>query len=226
MKYLLLFGKQTRCASHPARGAWIEIAQWIRRITSSISRTPQGVRGLKFLEEPGIGRALVRRTPQGVRGLKSWRHNMSVRSKKSHPARGAWIEIVNHSCATMSTPSHPARGAWIEMALADHIIPPRRCRTPQGVRGLKFLRIHNGRNSCLSHPARGAWIEISSHLPPLQCQVSHPARGAWIEISIRRAVFAAGLSHPARGAWIEMAFPPPRRSSPGSRTPQGVRGLK
>ena len=57
----------------------------------------------------------------------------------SHPARGAWIEIVKYMPAPPFPASHPARGAWIEI------------RTP---------------NCCtmrpLSHPARGAWIEISS----------------------------------------------------------------
>ena len=34
------------------------------------SRTPQGVRGLKFQTQRGIGLEGLRRTPQGVRGLK------------------------------------------------------------------------------------------------------------------------------------------------------------
>ena len=37
-------------------------------------------------------------------------------SDKSHPARGAWIEIRNYiSEALYRKKSHPARGAWIEM---------------------------------------------------------------------------------------------------------------
>ena len=56
--------------SHPSRGAWIEIwASPVRRSTCG-GRTPHGVRGLKCCR---IRRPRIRR----------W----------SHPSRGAWIEI-------------------------------------------------------------------------------------------------------------------------------------
>ncbi len=35
----------------------------------------------------------ARRTPQGVRGLKSNISIGKIKSIKSHPARGAWVEI-------------------------------------------------------------------------------------------------------------------------------------
>ena len=35
----------------------------------------------------------------------------------SHPARGAWIEILGPLLARRAFPSHPARGAWIEIDL-------------------------------------------------------------------------------------------------------------
>ena len=35
------------------------------------------------------------------------------------------------------------------------------CRTPRGVRGLKFASLDRFGNSTVSHPSRGAWIEIS-----------------------------------------------------------------
>ena len=34
------------------------------------------------------------------------------------------------------------------------------CRTPRGVRGLKFTRAGLRTKMLLSHPSRGAWIEI------------------------------------------------------------------
>ena len=34
------------------------------------------------------------------------------------------------------------------------------CRTPRGVRGLKFLHLLLRVEKLLSHPSRGAWIEI------------------------------------------------------------------
>ena len=33
-------------------------------------------------------------------------------------------------------------------------------RTPQGVRGLKWISARLANQICTSHPARGAWIEI------------------------------------------------------------------
>ena len=37
---------------------------------------------------------------------------------KSHPARGAWIEIAPDVLVNASGESHPARGAWIEIPTA------------------------------------------------------------------------------------------------------------
>ena len=102
----------------------------------------------------------VRRTPQGVRGLK-------------------WdiVEIM-HSLYR----SHPARGAWIEIIPTEEMADPDAGRTPQGVRGLKLAYGQDRYRHLLSHPARGAWIEMPSPRPsPPPCR-SHPARGAWIEI--------------------------------------------
>ena len=43
-------GERTaQAASHPARGAWIEMSCPRVDMADEISRTPQGVRGLKFL---------------------------------------------------------------------------------------------------------------------------------------------------------------------------------
>ena len=37
-------------------------------------------------------------------------------NQKSHPARGAWIEMDNMDAAVdAAKESHPARGAWIEI---------------------------------------------------------------------------------------------------------------
>ena len=83
--------------------------------------------------------------------------------KKSHPVRGAWIEISNDKvdklleksrtpsgvrglkfvkfclCRFIFKKSHPVRGAWIEIAIGSKMICKRQCRTPSGVRGLKYL---------------------------------------------------------------------------------------
>ena len=57
------------------------------------SRTPHGVRGLKFRGEHQSLR-LRSRTPHGVRGLKSFVFDEAVEVGGSHPSRGAWIEMV------------------------------------------------------------------------------------------------------------------------------------
>ena len=58
-------------------------------------RTPRGVRGLKFKKAVGPEADVYRRTPRGVRGLKSLHIRTFDRMPyKSHPSRGAWIEIL------------------------------------------------------------------------------------------------------------------------------------
>ena len=42
------------------------------------------------------------------------------RIARSHPARGAWIEIPRSAiCFPTPTPSHPSRGAWIEIGFLE-----------------------------------------------------------------------------------------------------------
>ena len=57
-----------------------------------VGRTPQGVRGLKFLLVFLLV-ILAGRTPQGVRGLKLSDFALGIFACKSHSARSAWIEI-------------------------------------------------------------------------------------------------------------------------------------
>ena len=78
---------------------------------------------------------------------------------KSHPVRGAWIEIQAPVANVVGLPSHPVRGAWIEIPLC-HI-------------RFEFEK---------SHPVRGAWIEIIPNRRNGKRTQSHPVRGAWIEI--------------------------------------------
>jgi len=57
-------------------------------------------------------------------------------------------------------PSHPAWGAWIEILAGVINRQLTKCRTPHGVRGLKFTSYEGGVYEMESHPAWGAWIEI------------------------------------------------------------------
>ena len=57
------------------------------------SRTPHGVRGLKYLRVVFRADRHARRTPHGVRGLKCQQPARADQTPGSHPAWGAWIEI-------------------------------------------------------------------------------------------------------------------------------------
>ena len=84
-------------------------------------------------------KVIERRTPQGVRGLKFVCLRRPFGLHLSHPARGAWIEIIHIlAFAERYIKSHPARGAWIEISGVQYRCSHRCRRTPQGVRGLKF----------------------------------------------------------------------------------------
>ena len=94
---------------------------------------------MKYVEGDAAVQEPQRRTPQGVRGLKFISHRKAPTFQKSHPARGAWIEIGRFFCSYLEALSHPARGAWIEIGRSDRYGYRRHRRTPQGVRGLKLM---------------------------------------------------------------------------------------
>ena len=78
--------------SHPSRGAWIEIIPEGIARDAKTGRTPHGVRGLKYLDAIPSDET-TGRTPHGVRGLKLTINGNATTALKSHPSRGAWIEI-------------------------------------------------------------------------------------------------------------------------------------
>ena len=81
------------CPSHPSRGAWIEIDWEWHKLGGGRGRTPRGVRGLKLSESLLHLPEGPCRTPRGVRGLKCFAFEMLLNAFRSHPSRGAWIEI-------------------------------------------------------------------------------------------------------------------------------------
>ena len=118
------------------------------------SRTPQGVRGLKF--ELGSHREeRLRRTPQGVRGLK-------------------FVDLGKVRILRRGRTPQGVRGL-------KSVGPPHRnqhrCRTPQGVRGLKYHRHAGKRRGEGSHPARGAWIEMSHFYCEREVYAVAPRKG-------------------------------------------------
>ena len=62
--------------------------------------------------------------------------------------------------------SHPSRGAWIEITAKTDAANAKASRTPHGVRGLKSPAVHGADHADESHPSRGAWIEIIKQTPP------------------------------------------------------------
>ena len=100
----------TRCiSSHPSRGAWIEIIWKWAVYVQWASRTPHGVRGLKWQGEVRH-QDRRRRTPHGVRGLKLLYVALCAAKMVSHPSRGAWIEIVDGKMALYNAMVAPLTG--------------------------------------------------------------------------------------------------------------------
>ena len=123
------------------------------------------------------------------------------------------------------------------------------CRTPRGVRGLKYEFGSYPRICSMSHPSRGAWIEILTDRRLYGEPDSRTPRGVRGLKSRRTSTTSSpsrrtprgvrGLksknqspnnhskqSHPSRGAWIEIAMRALDELEVEGRTPRGVRGLK
>ena len=114
LKLAMAMGSSTRPASHPSRGAWIEIPAEEFEAWAEECRTPHGVRGLK------------------CGGMAVLQHG-----QRSHPSRGAWIEICSLPRSQYSRRRRTPHGVRGLKCLGSC---RRTCaigRTPHGVRGLK-----------------------------------------------------------------------------------------
>ena len=78
------------------------------------------------------------------------------------------------------------------------------CRTPRGVRGLKYVVTWGSVVTIMSHPSRGAWIEIRRrcNLPLPHSRTPRGVRG--LKSRTVRILWILVWSHPSRGAWIEI----------------------
>ena len=145
--------------------------------SSTIGRSPQGERGLKYWKEvgnkpmilslsarrawiemsaaccPGAGKC--RRSPQGERGLKFAGSGCALSAPGSLSARRAWIEITLTVRNVRGEESLSARRAWIEIK-ADYNYESRKRR---------------------SLSARRAWIEIKGPPPVLCCNYRRSPQG-------------------------------------------------
>ncbi len=108
------------------------------------------------LEIVAVAEHVLCRTPHGVRGLKSTDTESWGKAFASHPARGAWIEMV----AVGSRSRHSA------------------CRAPHGARGLKCVPKFRAPAEKDVAPPRGARIEIRSSCRASLSKSSRPAQNA------------------------------------------------
>ena len=167
--------------SHPARGAWIEIATSETESTAGRSHPARGA-WIEILRPQGAGRGVPRRTPQGVRGLKFFACDCASMKYCRTPQGVRGLKYAGRGLILGQRGRTPqgVRGLKSTDSLTVQVL---RGRTPQGVRGLKSTKTNAWTNGNLSHPARGAWIEIYlSSIAVCLDPRSHPARGAWIEI--------------------------------------------
>ena len=81
------------------------------------------------------------RTPHGVRGLKYSRYLQHLCADTSHPARGAWIEIVTQKHPYSSQQSRTPHGVRGLKSVVSGSLRTEASRTPHGVRGLKYPQI-------------------------------------------------------------------------------------
>ena len=81
---------------------------------------------------------MARRTPQGVRGLKYINKLTSDVVFESHPARGAWIEMQIRRLWLTIMLSRTPQGVRGLKCPGNRQVCGSQGRTPQGVRGLKF----------------------------------------------------------------------------------------
>ena len=144
------------------------------------------------------------RTPHGVRGLKYRTERHRDEPCRSHPSRGAWIEIAmsRPAYADYGRTPHGVRGLKSE---PDDARLREARRTPHGVRGLKSNYAPRCRDCPVSHPSRGAWIEITTCAVLRNssvCRTPHGVRGLKSRRCVRRG--QERESHPSRGAWIEI----------------------
>ena len=170
----------------------------------------------------------VRRTPQGVRGLKWDLPRRDHIDAQSHPARGAWIEMVLSTVAVTVVSRRTPQGVRGLKSLVCISQPPVSCRTPQGVRGLKY-RLRDIRAEAVHRRTpqgvRGLKYSSSSFLLSgcgsrtpqgvrglklSRCALNEQGEGRTpqgvrglksVAVSLQ---MMSHMSHPTRGAWIEI----------------------
>ena len=90
------------------------------------------------LEIVAVAEHVLCRTPHGVRGLKSTDTESWGKAFASHPARGAWIEMVAVGSRSRHSACRAPHGARGLKCVPKFRAPAEKDVAPHGVRGLKF----------------------------------------------------------------------------------------
>ena len=107
--------------SYPTRGTWVEIGSIdIKyRIPFVVPHTGYvSWNCYLFLCHP----CPLSRTPHGVRELKFKISAATALASSSYPTRGTWVEILLPECQPLLTMSYPTRGTWVEMIISNRSI--------------------------------------------------------------------------------------------------------
>ena len=97
----------------------------------------------------------------------------------SLPARGVWIEIVEHPWDERSETSRSPQGeCGLKYAVSIHTDPLAWSRSPQGECGLKYFGARPFERVRASLPARGVWIEILLMGSPFLGGMVAPRKGS------------------------------------------------
>ena len=135
--------------------------------------------------------------PCGVRGLKLALPVYLLILRVVAPIRGRGLKYPPFGVRMIPCESHPARGAWIEVN-PTAIFSVGKCRTPQGVRGLKLCTSLTLKKWILSHTAGVRGLKRNA-LGVIFIAAVAPRRGAWIEVLPYNQVNAAARVAPHAG---------------------------
>jgi hypothetical protein len=127
----------------------------------------------------------------------------------SQPSWAAWIEISVLFLPSVPYLSQPSWAAWIEIYM--HLATPstRFCRSPLGLRGLKYgWGLYFAADRKMSQPSWAAWIEIIDISDAeLALAGRSPLGLRGLKSKAARYMKGGAASQPSWAAWIEIARP-------------------
>ena len=140
--------------------------------------------------------------------MKSSGEGGPVKTSKSSPARGTWVEMEKIQGRSEDKDSRlPHGGRGLKSAYVVRPLLHLARRLPHGGRGLKSLIKSPVENLQMSSPARGTWVEIA---PEAQKRIPSPGRlphgGRGLKYPLPPQTRCSRTSSPARGTWVEIVI--------------------